>query len=107
MSDKQIVYVANDNLFLLSGVGLASDGSSINDAVVAMTVKDSAGVEVTGIVWPQTLAFTGTDGQYSVSIEEGAGFIDKAGYTAFIDAETPGGITGHWEIPLGASTREC
>jgi len=53
------------------------------------------------------LAFTGTDGQYSVTIEEAAGFIDKAGYTAFLDAETPGSITGHWEVSLGASTREC
>lgn len=107
MSEREIVFVVNDNLFVLSGVALASDGSTINDAVVSMTIKDSAGVDVTGVTWPVTMPFTGTDGQYSATIEEGAGFVDDSGYTAFIDAETPGGITGHWEVPLGASTREC
>lgn len=108
MSEKQIVFVANDNLFILSGVQLASDDSPVNDAVVTMTIKDSNGVDVTGgPAWPVAFAFTGADGQYSVVIEEGTAFLDKAGYTAFIDAETPGGITGHWEVPLGASTREC
>lgn len=107
MSEKEIIFVINDNYFLLSGVSLASDSSAINDAVVTMTIKDSAGDNVTNVAWPVAFAFTGTDGQYAVTIEEDAGFLDKAGYTAFIDAETPGGITGHWEIPLGASTREC
>ena len=107
MSEKEIVFVANDNLFVLSNVALASDGSAVNDAVVTMTIKDSAGNNVAGPAWPLAMAFTGTDGQYSVVVEEDAGFLDDAGYTAFIDAETPGGITGHWEIPLGASTREC
>ncbi len=107
MSEKQIVFVANDNLFLLTGVALSSDDSAVNDAVVNLTVKDSAGVDVVGVVWPVVMAFTGTDGQYSVTVEEDAEFADKAGYTAFIEAETPGGITGHWEVPLGASTREC
>jgi hypothetical protein len=107
MSEREIVFVANDNLFVLSGVALASDGSAINDAVVVMTIKDSSGTDVTGVTWPVVMAFTGTDGQYSATIEEEAGFVDDAGYTAFVDAETPGGITGHWEVPLGAETREC
>jgi hypothetical protein len=107
MSEKQIVFVANDNLFLLSGVALASDDSSVNDAVVELTVKDSDGNDVFGITWPLIMAYTGADGTYKAVVEEDAGFIDKDGYTAFIDAETPGGVTGHWEVPLGASTREC
>ena len=107
MSEKQIVFVANDNLFLLTGVALSSDDLAVNDAVVNLTIKDSAGVDVADVTWPVVMAFTGTDGQYSVTIAEAAAFVDKAGYTAFIEAETPGGITGHWEVPLGASTREC
>lgn len=107
MSEKEIVFVANDNLFILSDVTLASDDSFVNDAVVSMTIKDSAGDNVSGVVWPVNMSATGTDGEYSVVIQEDAEFADEAGYTAFIDAETPGGITGHWECPLGASTREC
>ena len=106
MSEIQTVYVDNDILIKLSGVKLASSGAFVNDASVELTIKDSAGADLGGISWPLGMNYTGTDGEYSALVDKAALLVDKEGYTAIIDAATPGNVDGHWEIPLGAETRD-
>jgi hypothetical protein len=57
----------------------------LNAATVAVTLKDAAGVEVTGETWPFTLAYvTGTKGRYRAILTDALVLVAGQIYTATI-----------------------
>jgi len=106
MSDIQIWYIGNNDMMIqLSGLKNAADDSFINDATVQAHLLDDQGADVSGVSWPVTVPFTGTDGLYRVTVDKAAAVIDDAAYTLTVTATSPGGLDGEWVIPVGGETR--
>lgn len=104
----QIAFVANTNILLLTGLKNETDETFVNDAVVTVTIVDSAGEPVAGTSWPLTMLYVAdSDGNYSVALTHTMPFVNKKKYTANIDAN--GGsnpeLWGHWEMPITGETR--
>ena len=73
-------------------------------ASVTVTIKDSAGVNVTGQSWPATMAHN-TGGTYQAILDEALVLIPNRMYTAHVDAVGSGSEVGHWELSIKAITR--
>jgi len=99
------VFVGNDTLFSLSSLTNNSDSSVITGASPTVTIKDSAGTEITGETWPLTIPETATPGDYLVTLESAIDFVANNNYTAIIDVNHGPGLVAQWEIPLLADTR--
>ncbi len=104
MSDIQIWYENNDMVIEISDVKDAITGNPIDGATITGTLKDSAGVDVPGITWPQTIPNVGT-GLYRLAIDKAAQVMSGEIYTLFIVLVTPGGVDGYWEVAVGGEVR--
>lgn len=103
----QLIPVGNDVLLKITELTNQDDGSFVNDATITVTIKDKDGVDVTGVSWPQPMAYVGgSNGEYKVTIDRVAGFVDGVGYVAYVDITTPGGNDAHFECDLGGETRK-
>ena len=100
------VFVGNSNLLELIGLKDVTDDSYINDAAIAATVKDEAGVEVAGQTWPVTMAFVAaSNGNYRGVLSEDVAFVAKTNYIAHIEANAGTNRIGHWEFKFKPLTR--
>ena len=80
----------------------------VNDATVAVTVYDDAGVEVTGQVWPLTLAYeAASDGVYSASVDPITGISAGMKYNVILLATGATGLVGQWNHKTTATYRGC
>jgi hypothetical protein len=99
-------FVANTNILELDGLKAAVDDAFINDADVEVTIKDSTGTNVTGVVWPVTMAYvTASEGKYRATLSSALGFVPKKKYTALIEVDAGAGRIGHWELEFKPLTR--
>lgn len=106
-SNIQLIPVDNDILLKITALMNQADSQYVNDASVTVTIKDRLGVNVAGVSWPQPMNYVdGSNGDYIVTIDRVAEFIDGVGYIAYIDISTPGGNDAHFECDLGAETRK-
>lgn len=107
---EAFAYVANTNTLELNGLKSEVEGIFINDATVTVTIKDSAGVEVTGQGWPLLLDYVdGTDGNYRTALTHNLNLLNGKKYTAFIDADGSTSdleLYGHWEFIFTAQARK-
>ena len=53
MALSAIIYIGNDNDFIVDELKDDSTGSYENSATVEATLKDAAGVEIAGQTWPR------------------------------------------------------
>lgn len=97
-------FVGNTNLLELIGLTDEVEEEFINDALVTVTVKTSAGVEVEGDEFPLTMEYvTASDGDYRCVLTSELELTAKAHYIAFIDANATTSAderVGHWEFPF-------
>ena len=101
-----IAFLANSNILDLLGLANHVTGAAINGATVTVTVKDSAGAEVAGQVWPATMSYVAaSSGDYRAILSEDVTFLANKNYRAFIDADAGPGLVGHWEFPFQAKIR--
>lgn len=104
-----IAYVGNTNNLELTGLKSEVEDIFLDDVVITVTVKDSAGVELTGETWPQTMTYVaGSNGDYVLGLSHLLNLTRGQRYTAFIDADasdTSAERYGHWEFPFTAQTR--
>lgn len=99
-------FVANSNVLELLGLRNEITQAFMNVAAVEVTIKDEAGVEVTGQVWPTTMSYVAaSDGDYRAIISEDVVLVAKQNYYAFIEADGGPGLVGHWEFKFKPQTR--
>jgi len=103
-----IVYIGNDNVLELDGLVNVATGAYDNAATVTVTVVDVSGTEVTGQIWPETMAHvteSPDQGLYRATLENDIAIYAGGKYTAQITATGSGGERGYWEVPLRPQTR--
>ena len=92
-------FVANTNVLDLVGLKSEISGAFINSATVTVTVKDSAGVNISGASWPLAMGYlAASDGNYRAFLSDQLPFVDKAKYTAVIHADGGANLIGQWEF---------
>lgn len=102
-----IIYKDNEHLIELDALQNAADSSYLNSATVTVTVKDSAGVNVTGETWPKAMAYVASsNGKYRATLSDAMAIVPGRYYAAYITAESSG-LTGNWQIPLRAAIRDA
>ncbi len=104
MSDVPLWFENNDMVLEISNVTDKLTGNLVDDATINATLKDSNGVDVTGITWPQTLDFV-SSGLYRKLIDMAIDVVDDGIYTLQIVLTTPGGIDAYWEVTVGGEKR--
>ena len=99
-------FVLNTNVLDLIGLKSHIEDLFINDATVTVIIKDKAGEEIGGTVWPITMDYVpASDGDYRAILPASLSFIPNKTFTAFIQAEGGGERIGHWEMPIKPLTR--
>jgi len=103
-----VIYIDNNNVVELQG--LTNDATDVVDtaATVTVTLKDSAGAEVSGQVWPAAMSLVSespSTGRYRATLDADLALTSNRRYTAEIDATGSGGEIGHWEICVTAMKR--
>lgn len=89
----------------LDGLQNAADDSYLNAATVSVTIKDSAGVNVTGETWPKTMSYVAaSNGKYRATVSDAMAIVPGRAYTAHITAEASG-LTGNWQIAMLGAVR--
>lgn len=96
----EILYDENDMVVEIRGLANEVTGEYLNAATVNCTLKDSAGVSVSGQSWPTTMTYvTSSDGVYRAIIGYAAGTVASSTYTLQIDVNGGAGLRGQWSIP--------
>jgi hypothetical protein len=91
-------FVLNTNILDLIGLH-GDDGSFIADATVTVTIKDSDGVELAGVVWPMMMGYVAaSSGNYRAFLPASLPLIAKANYVAIVDADGGPDRFGHFEF---------
>lgn len=107
MSAKHFVFIDNTSNVKLKSLRSAADDSYLDNAIVTMTLKDSAGSDVTGQVWPITLDYVATsNGDYTGTFAHGVALVEHDEYIAEILAILPDGSQAKWNEPVEALIRD-
>ena len=102
---SETLYIGNDNEIELSGLADAR-GVYQNDALVNVTLKTLAGVNVAGQVWPLTLTYvTGSNGVYRGVLQDALVVTVNDSLRAHVDV-TAGGLTAHFEKQVVVAVRK-
>ena len=89
------IFIDNDNRVSL--LGLKDKGVAINDTTPQLTIKDVAGVDVPGIVWPLAMTFVaGSSGDYEAVVDKAIQLTEDTVYQAKIVVAASGGRDGTW-----------
>ncbi len=104
MSNVGIWYKDNDMVIEVANVTDAITSLPIDDATILATLQDGLGVDVPGIVWPQTVPNV-SSGFYQLIIDKAAAIVPGDQLQLLIVLTTPAGGDAYWEIPLGAEVR--
>lgn len=104
--DVQTLYLGNDMLLEVSGLRDDVTGDYLNAATVTVTLKDSAGVNVTGQSWPLTLSYvTASNGVYRATLIDSLSVTANARYVATVIADAGAGKRAQWELDFVCRTR--
>jgi len=102
-----VFYVANDHVLELRNLRDNVSGVFINNATVVVTIKDSAGANVTGETWPKSMPYVAaSNGIYRATLDATLGIASGSSYTARITVTTPLGADAYWEFPVRGDTRK-
>lgn len=78
----------------------------INDADVTVTIKDSAGAEVSGVTFPLTMDYVAaSEGVYRAVVDKALAVAEGKSYRAEITVSASGGRDGFWDIDFKARRR--
>ena len=103
-----VIFISNANVVEVSSLTNGLTSTLIGGATVRCTLKDSAGVNVTGatgLSWPITMsAVTGSTGTYRGTLPYTLS-LSTGTYTAVITADAGGDLYGSWSVPVRATTR--
>lgn len=100
-----VLWVLNDNLLRMEGLRDAN-GAYQNSATVSLiSLTDKAGVTVTGITLPLTLAYVAaSNGEYRATIQDTAALIDGQSYVGVVTVDS-GGLQSRMRIDATAQIR--
>lgn len=100
------IYIENDFLVQLNNL-VDEDGNQVTTATVQATIRDLAGVAVsgTGITWPITLNHI-SNGNYEGLVDKRAVFVDGDIYEIEITADVAG-TEGTWRFKRVATERRA
>lgn len=99
-------FVANTNVLDLIGLKNEIDDTFINSATVEVTIKDDAGNNVIGQVWPLAMDYVATsDGDYRAFLSEDMELIANTKYIAYVEANGGANLVGHFEFHFKALAR--
>jgi hypothetical protein len=100
------LYIGNDHAIELRGLKDEISNDFLNAATVTVTLKDSAGANVSGASWPIAMTFiTGTNGVYRATLPDELAIVDGRRYTAVVVADGGANKRGQWNIPCAARLR--
>jgi hypothetical protein len=103
-----VIYISNANVVEISSLTNGATDVLVGSATVRCTLKDSAGVNVTGatgLTWPITMAaVTGATGTYRGTLPYTLSLATGT-YTATITADGGGDLYGTWQVPVRAVIR--
>lgn len=97
--DVQTLYVGNDMLLEVAGLRDDVTGDYLNAATVTVTLKTSAGVNVSGQAWPLALAYvTGSNGVYRATLIDTLSLTANSRYVATVIADAGDGKRAQWDL---------
>ncbi len=95
----------NDSLLSLIGLKNGADETWINNATVTAELRDSQGVLVPGMSWPETLSYiAGSDGNYQLSLDAALNLAAGHYYQLRIIVDA-GGLSAQWDISIQTTHR--
>ncbi len=104
-----IVFVNNDNFVEVKNLRNAISGTFLNAATVRVTIKNTAGVEVSlpsGESFPKTMDYVAaSDGIYRTTFDATTGFVAGTKYIATITA-SEGTLDAEWTIDIIVKARD-
>lgn len=101
----QVLLVQNDQTVEVLGLQDQVSGSYQNAATVTARIKTMAGVDVTGVTWPITLAYVAaSSGNYRGTFEAAASLSPGLRYIVEISA-AQSGLEGFWHQDVTAQYR--
>ena len=103
----ELLFIGNDMSLTVTGLKDEIAGTFINSgATVTATIKNRAGVNVSGQNWPLTLSYlTGTNGNYRGVLEDGIAFEANEIYRIEITADAGSDVIGFWRYERKAVYR--
>ncbi len=103
--DVLTLYQGSDMLLELEGLTDEASGAVLNGATVSCTLKDSAGVPLTGETWPKAMPYVAsTDGVYRAALPTTLVVTPGGRYTAEILAINAG-QRALWRVDVLCKTR--
>ena len=100
----QNLYIDNDNLFTLENLKDQETDTFINIATVTLTIVDSEGVDVDGVIFPLTMDYVvDSNGSYQVVVDKALvleNSLDYVGIITVVDTKD-----GEWRLPLRGTYR--
>lgn len=98
---SNVIYYGNDSVIELADLRDELTGAAMNSASVEVTLRDSAGQNVSGSSWPVPLIrVVGIDGLYRANLPHDLGIARNARYTATVIVDGGAGLIGRWDIPV-------
>ena len=102
---KVILYKLNDNFIEIDGLADGLDAANyFNAATITATLKDSAGVNVAGIIALPLTYVSASNGKYRGAVQEAFDPPAGGGYSLIIDA-SQGGVVGRWAVKTDVKVR--
>lgn len=106
MSQVQILYDNNDMVLEAAGLRNETTGAFLNAASVSVTLKDSAGVNVTGQTWPLVLTYVpSSDGVYRAGLSNALNVTPASRYVAQVVVDAGAGLRAEWDLDCVCQTR--
>lgn len=99
MNNINILFQNNDTVLELENLKNEVNGAYLNSATVTVTLKDSAGMNVTGTTWPKAMTYVAaSNGMYRATLPYGLALVPAQRYTATIVADAGAGLHAEWSV---------
>lgn len=101
------IYQQNDNLIEVLSLQDEATDAYLNTATVSVTLKDSAGANIPGEMWPLTLAYVASsNGTYRATLKSTL-TLPAAGQSVVAEVSANGGSgkKGFWKMTVGVKER--
>ena len=102
----RVLYYLNDNVIRLEGAQNSDSLAYINNATVTLVVVDKNGAQVSGVTWPQTMAYVAaSNGNYDATLPHTVSFRPNREYNAQVTLSGSGGEDAYWEFLMECQVR--
>ena len=99
--DVLTIYDGNDGLIEVKGLLDGVTGEYVSDATLEVTLRDAAGAEVAGQVWPLSMEYVpDTSGVYRATLLATLDLTLNARYVATITADGGPGLAAQWDVDV-------